>query len=534
MAHSTAYGLVLIILSSTTFTLSASEKTITCDQSEDIELLTNNIFDLDDPQTIFLHRWANWLHIKTKEKTLINEIAFFIKKCEVSQDDLEELQRYLKSKKYIRDARVSNPESSDKIKIETWDNWSLLPTVDFGRKGGKNKYAIGIKDRNFLGLGIGVELESFTSDQRSGYKLDTHFPLFLNKNINASVRLTSNDDGGSEQVYITKEFASFDTQSAFQAGFHNYSQNDTLYKGGKIFNQFNHQQKYSTVSWKWLENDSTDDTLRFGIGFTNEQHLFSTISTPLSDTVGVLPKDREFSYPFFSAEYIQKDFRQFTNLNLINHIEDFNLGWHLTGEVGVDISKRTPSSGLIWRSSISKGFQTYHNAYWFSKVALEGEYFNSSSNSDRAMLSISNEYFHKVNEHWAGYAQNISKFSKNHFQDTPVVLGGETGLRGYPLQYGHGEHSTQFTLEARYYPKINIYKLLELGAAAFIDTGRVYKQESTSLNQSEWLTSIGIGARFYSTQTSDANVIHVDIIKPLSNDESVNGLEFRISTKHSF
>lgn len=36
--------------------------------------------------------------------------------------------------------------------------------VDFGCKGGVNKYVIGIKDRNFLGLGIDVEFEFFIND----------------------------------------------------------------------------------------------------------------------------------------------------------------------------------------------------------------------------------------------------------------------------------------------------------------------------------------------------------------------------------
>ncbi len=138
-----------------------------CNQKDKIEFKTNDIFNLEDSDTIFLHRWANFFHIKTKNKTLYNEAAFFIKKCDVSQADLEELERHLRGKKYIRDTRVSRNENSDKITVETWDNWSLMPTVDFGRKGGKNKYAIGIKDRNFLGLGIDAELESFTNEQYS-------------------------------------------------------------------------------------------------------------------------------------------------------------------------------------------------------------------------------------------------------------------------------------------------------------------------------------------------------------------------------
>jgi len=243
---------------------------VNCNQKDKIELKTNDIFNLEDPDTIFLHRWANFFHIKTKNKTLYNEAAFFIKKCDVSQADLEELERHLRGKKYIRDARVTRNENYDKITVQTWDNWSLMPSIDFGRKGGKNKYAIGIKDRNFLGLGIDSELESFTNDQRSGYKFKTHFPLFLNNNINAQINLTNSDDGTSESVFIKKGFVSFDTRNAFNIGFDNFMQVDTQYKLGKTYNKFEHIQRYSTASWQWLKNDSKEDTLRFAIGFTNE------------------------------------------------------------------------------------------------------------------------------------------------------------------------------------------------------------------------------------------------------------------------
>ncbi|AEE25449.1 hypothetical protein Glaag_4541 (plasmid) [Glaciecola sp. 4H-3-7+YE-5] len=515
--------------------LAANTTANNCNQKERVELTTNDIFNLEDPDTIFLHRWANFFHIKTKNKTLYNEAAFFLEKCDLDHEDLKELERHLRGKKYIRDARVVFKANSEKVSVETWDNWSMMPTVDFGRKGGENKYAIGIKDRNLFGLGIDAELESFTNDQRSGYKFKTHFPLFLNNNINAQINFTSSDDGTSESVFIKKDFVSFDTSNAFNIGFDNFQQIDTQYKLGATYNQFEHNQRYSTASWQWLKKDSKADTLRFGIGFTNELHEFAVINeTQNVDLISIAPPDREFIYPYLSVEYLQKDFRKLTNLNLINHIEDFNLGWNLTTQIGSDIGNTDTSPTLLWQSNLSKGIEIYEDAFWFITATFEGEMYSDSDNANRAVFSLNNEYFHKINNNWGAYLKNSSQFSENQFKDSPIVLGGESGLRGYPLQYRHGNHSTQFTAEARYYPHINIYKLVELGAAAFIDTGRVFGSSDNTTYQDSWMTSVGLGARFYSTQTSEARVIHVDIIKPLTSDANVNGVEFRITTKHSF
>lgn len=525
-------SLIVVVLSVITKDVVSSEGKGICNQKDRIDLKTNDIFDLDDSDTIFLHRWANSLHIKTKDRTIYNEMAFFLNKCEVEQADLDELERHLRSKKYIRDARVSFKSKTKRIEVETWDNWSLLPTADFGRQGGMNKFAIGLKDRNLLGLGINAEIESYNNDQRSGYAIKTHFPLFFDNNITAAIRLTSNDDGTSQSISIKKPFVSFDTQNAFSFGFDNFKQTDTQYKLGEVFNRYSHEQKASSVSWEWLDSDTNESTLRYGFGFTNEQHEFYDIN--VIDGTSKPPLNREFSYPFIRVQFLQKDFKKLKNINLINHIEDFNLGWQFSASIGTDIGKTDTSPELIWRSNVSKGMEVQGESYWLFNASLSGEYYRRFQENNRVVLNLENQYLHRINEHWAAYFKNSNQISNNQFKDDPVVLGGESGVRGFPLQYIHGKHTTQFTFEARYYPHINIYKLLEVGGAAFIDTGRVFESTDNSLYSDDWMTSIGIGARLYSSHTSEARVIHVDIIKPMTSDKNVKGIEFRITTSQSF
>ena len=302
-------------------------------------------------------------------------------------------------------------------------------------------------------------------------------------------------------------------------------------------NQYNHKQDFITANWEWLHQDSATDTLRFGIGYSQEKHTFleiteSSLTNKPSNVV--LPADRTFNYPFVSVEYLQKDYRKLTNLNVINQIEDFNLGWNATATVGYDFSQNETSPTVIWQSHLSKGYAVFDDAYWLIDAFFEGELYSNSHVENRLLLNINTEYFHKFNDRWGAYFKNANQFSKNQFLDSPIVLGGESGVRGYPLQYQHGEHSTQFTVEARYYPHINIYKLLELGGAAFLDTGRMFGQSELSQNTSPWMTSVGLGARFFPPHSSEARVIHVDIIKPLSSAPNVNSVEFRITTKQSF
>tara|TARA_R110001583_G_scaffold194959_1_gene367964 strand:- start:15822 stop:17423 length:1602 start_codon:yes stop_codon:yes gene_type:complete len=504
-----------------------------CDETNNVDFLIHDIFNLDDPNSIFLHHWANFFHIKTKEITLQNESAFFLSKCQVQSDDIAELERHLRQQKYIREAIVSQ-DKNDRVKVETWDNWSLMPTVDFGRKGGVNKYSIGIKDRNLFGLGIDSEVEYFSNNQRTGYKFDTSFPLFLNKNITASVRLTSNDDGNSEAIFLNKNFVSFDTKQAYKIGFDNFRQIDSQFQNGLTVAEYNHEKSLKTIQWKWLLSDSNTTTFRYGVGYTTEKHIFTDVILPNFIQTNFIPQDRDYNYPFLLAEYLQKDYRKLTNFNLINQIEDFNLGWHISTLIGRDFSKNHQSPDLIFSLSATKGFQVFNSGYLFIDTKYEGESYSDRIGNDRYLLSFSTEYYQKINDSWGAYFKNINVFSKNQFLDRPVELGDDSGVRGYPLQYQHGERTAQFTAEVRYYPHINIYKLFELGGAAFFDAGKAFGDTQIPNINKSLLTSVGLGARFYSTHSSDAQVIHVDLVKPISTDVNVNGVEIRITTKHSF
>tara|TARA_R110000868_G_scaffold120478_1_gene319975 strand:- start:40968 stop:42512 length:1545 start_codon:yes stop_codon:yes gene_type:complete len=512
---------------------SSAEENTYCNQSNNTTIITNNIFDLEEDGTIFIHKIGNFFHIKTKDKTIINESSFFMDKCQVTNEDLNELERHLRSKKYIQSASVTRDDEG-KVIIETFDTWSLMPTVDFGRKGGKNSSAAGIKERNLLGLGIDTEIEYFDNDQRTGYKFDTEFPFILQNNTSIKTRFTNNDDGGSESVFIQKKFASFDTKNSYNIGFNNFRQIDTQYEIGEKSKQYNHDKDFSTASWRWLHEDTQTDTIRLGIGITKEHHLFSSTPPPLISKDSNIPLDRKFNYPFITFEYLQKDYRELTNFNLISNVEDFNFGWNFNANIGGNVFNDADTPSIIFQANSSTGFDLANNSIIFSNVLLESEIYDKSKQKNRLLLTFETEYYKKINDRWGGYLKNRTTLSKNQHLDSPVVLGDKTGVRGFPLQYQHGDHSTQFTFETRYYPHINIYKLLELGGAFFIDTGRVYGRTELSQQKNPWMTSIGIGARFYSVQSSEAKVIHIDLTKPITSDPNADGIEFRITTKHSF
>jgi len=58
--------------------------------------------------------------------------------------------------------------------------------------------------------------------------------------------------------------------------------------------------------------------------------------------------------------------------------------------------------------------------------------------------------------------------------DNQILLGGDNGLRGYPLRYQDGTARALWTVEQRFFTDWYPFRLFRVGAAVFFDTGRTW------------------------------------------------------------
>jgi hypothetical protein len=517
-----------------------SDEKSRCDTSQPkIVFKPQTIFDESDEGITFLHRWANAIHIDTKIITLENEATFFINKCMKTDADMAELERHLRSRKYLRDAEVNADENEESITITTWDNWSLMPTVSFGRKGGMNTYSFGIKERNLLGLGIDTEIQSYQNTQRSGYKLRATIPLFQKQNTSVQLGFADNDDGQKRSLFLHKIFAGFHTKTAYHLGFNEESRNDTLFQNGHDQSVFGHDIRFKEASYAWLNFNDNSRLLRYRLGITQDKDTFSELSNVQSSDLSspaltdVQPEDRDLLYPWLAFEYIEKDFRKLTNVHLITQIEDFNHGWQLSSRLGIGNGNKDNSAWTVWRMHVKKGFNLHNNALLLLDLALANDIYQKRDS--RLLVKISGEYFYQLNKSWGFYLSNNNVASTNQYLDQPVTMGGNTGLRGFPLQYQHGQNSIKVTSEIRYYPEINLFKLFDLAGVAFVDAGRTYGESTVKNIEEGWLGSAGLGLRLHSPHSGGNHpIIHIDFAFPQSDNPDINRFEIRVQAKKSF
>lgn len=118
--------------------------------------------------------------------------------------------------------------------------------------------------------------------------------------------------------------------------------------------------------------------------------------------------------------------------------------------------------------------------------------------------------------------------------DNLVDIGGDNGLRGYPLRYQTGDSKLLFTVEERYFTDWYPLKIARVGGAVFADVGRTWGSNPLGTEPVGWLKNVGFGLRLVPTRASGRDVIHIDFAFPLDGDVSIDSFQFIIETKASF
>ncbi|MBY6018299.1 hypothetical protein [Ferrimonas balearica] len=497
----------------------------TCGPDPQYQFISHNVFDPTLPGYTWVHRFANQLHITTRPVTLENEVAGFTP-CEEDVDDLYELERYLRARPYLRDAQVQEHTRSDGerlIEVQTWDTWSLLPTISFSREGGENSGSFGIKDSNFLGLGIDTELLYFSNYERTGYLLDLKTPLFLKQNLRLALTLADTDDGRQAAFSLTRPFVAKDTRYAWAVAMNDEKREDSIRQGNGQVNEYARAALQYRGWYGWSPGEQNDAVWRYQVGLSRDKMTFGAIE----ETV-LVPQDRDQVVAWFRSHYQQDRFTERTNVFLINSYEDINLGLDIGLRVGWDTRNSNPQGD----AQLAFGLDLHPNLLWLTKLA--GEVEEREDGKTRLYGQWRQELFYRFSEPVRFYAKTVLTGSDNTYIDQPVTLGGDTGMRGYPLQYQHGDWHWLASAEARYYPSITLFQLAEMGAAMFYDVGRSYGGSPYPDNPEGALQSVGAGLRFYLSRAGSRNVVHLDFARPINDDPEVNRWEWRVEVRNHF
>ena len=157
-----------------------------------------------------------------------------------------------------------------------------------------------------------------------------------------------------------------------------------------------------------------------------------------------------------------------------------------------------------------------------------------SGDAKNALLTTSVRYYRKQSEKRLFFATLSATAGHALDLDNPVELGGDSGLRGYPLRYQSGDSRFLLSVEQRYFWDWYPLRLFRVGGAIFADVGRTWGDHPVGGEELGWLKDVGFGLRFAPTRTVSRKIVHLDIAFPLDGDPSIDDVQIVLESKKSF
>jgi hypothetical protein len=500
----------------------------------EIRVLNENIFDTDDPEeNKRLYRWANRLHVRTQEG-VIRRALLFRSGERVSVSLIEETERVLRSTRYLYDVRLRPLAYHDgvvDIEVATRDTWTLNPGLSFGRSGGANSGGINLSEYNLLGTGIAVGYGHSNNVDRSGDEFRIADDHVFGDWTSASYSRSRNSDGKQESGAVVRPFYALDTRWMMGAKASRDDRIESIYNAGNIASQYRHRQNLTEVIAGWSTGRVQGWVTRYSVGMIAEEDRYAL--EPGLVAPAALRADQKRVGPFFRFEVIEDRFEKLENRNLIGRPEFFALGLVSAIQLGrASVGLGSSRDAWLYSASVSRGFVPGPGQTLIASAAINGQSVGGQVAGQR--LGAAAQYYLPQASRWVFYAAVAADCLQNPDVNDALLLGGDNGLRGYPLRYQSGLRRALFTIEERVYSDLYLWRLIRVGAAAFFDLGHAWGGTLVNNENPGRLRDAGVGLRILSDRAALSNVLHLDLAFPLDTVPGMKRVQFQVKLKASF
>jgi len=447
---------------------------------------------------------------------------------------LHESERLLRKQKYLFNARIipfRKCGNTVDILVVTRDTWSLVPIISFSSQGGHSKTKYGVRDTNFLGSGKRISIVQETGYDDTSTLLVYDDPNTLGTTYQMRLEYEDSVEGSRREFELNKPFFSLDTEYAFGMRWQNRIQNIELYQLTESINQFKQDisERSFYLGYLYDNNETWYRRLLFGYDRIRKNHYVSEVNP---DQTNFIPEDKIYSYPWFGISVVEDDFAKYKNLNFMDVDEDINLGSSFLARIGWSGEEQLATNDAIYFNlAADKAFAPWDDTLLTLSFAAEGFWNTHSSTKQDTYLKFDSKYFTFSGDQSRSYFH----LSYIHYYDLPddrqIKLDGETGMRGYPLNFLTGDEALLLQYEKRWYTDWHWFQLARVGMVAYIDVGKVWNQGN---DNDLLLSDVGFGLRIMSSRAFVRNIAHIDIAFPIEQHEKADKWIFSFIVQEHF
>ncbi|MDE0661023.1 MAG: hypothetical protein F4029_14645 [Gammaproteobacteria bacterium] len=500
-----------------------------------ITVVRQDVFNPDDPaEARAAFRLANRWHIVTREG-VVRELLLFRSGDTVTAATIQETERALRSKSYLYDVRiVANrvcPARGDRsagvavidLIVVTRDVWSLSPELSVTRTGGVDRVRAGVSEINLAGSGSELDLTVFENLDRQGVSASYTDANLGRSRVGIRLRYDDTDDGELLEAGIGRPFYALSVRRSWNTYVLRSSSLQGLYRGGGRTESFRRDYRLAQVSSGWSQGRRAGWVNRLVAGVTLEDWRHAPAPT---QEAPVGPGSRRFVYPWMSFHRIEDEYAQVRNVDRVQTTEDVYLGRRYDLMLGY----APDGDGHLVASAEFRDGRVRGDDGLLRYGAHASGYWNTATGQpENAIARVWARYRHRQARRWALILDGEATVTDGLTADQQVLIGGSSGLRGYPNRYQAGTRAYRFTAEERFYTDLYPLRILRIALAGFVDVGRAWGWH----DDTEMLANVGVGFRFESTRTNRKLVYHLDVAFPVVDGPGVSGVEVTLTSKRS-
>ncbi len=503
----------------------------------EILIRAENVFDpAREEEDKFLFRLANRLHVPTRSSVVEHKLLF----REGDPYDprvLRETGRYLRSLDYLYDARVVPVRYHGNrvdVLVVTRDVWTLSPGAGFERSGGENSFQLSLQEANLLGTGRFLELKYSDDPDRSTQRFRFVDTSLLGSRAELRLWYANTSDGHRRVFDLEQPFYALDSHWGAATKLISDQRQERIYRQGDIVQRFDHESTFGEIRGGLSKGLVGDRANRWLVGFTYDRDRFGSDDDSVAGLP--IPLDRTLSYIWLGFESIEDEFIETRNMDQLARTEDWNLGTELRARLGWSSpTLGADKSQAIFSMAMRSGWQPGQGSNVFFSGYVDGRWGGEGHEN----VTVGGEmrfYLRNFGRHRL-HATVRADAAWNLDPERQLLLGGDSGLRGYPLRFQDGDRRFLISLEQRFYTNWEVFNLIHVGAAVFLDMGRAWTTGEHFSGEDRppdlgLLRDVGLGLRISSSRSAKGRMVHLDVAWPLDGD--TDKIQWLITSRKTF
>src|SRR5581483_72104 len=451
-----------------------------------------------------------------------------------SQHAIEESARILRADSYFYDASIVPVRYHDgkvDVLVTTRDVWTLDPGFNYSRSGGTNSTGVYVEELNLAGTGSRVSISHQSAVDRSQSGVSFANMHSFGTWTAVALNYAQLSDGLMRSAVINSPFYSLETRHAGGVIAQADDHVDYLYDRGEVIDKFHDHGVFTQAYVGWSAGLQNGWVRRWSAGVTYDERRFYALPSWTGPTL--LPQDRKFVYPWIRFDLVQDRYVKLENRDQIGRTEDFYLGTSATLRLGwADAGLGSYRSALLFHAAAGHGAMLSEAATLIATSVFTGRVEDGTLHN--GVLDAAIRYYLQESKSWLFFTTAHAAKGWRLDLENQLLLGGDNGLRGYPLRYQDGTGRALFSVEERWFSEWFPFRLFRMGAAVFADVGRTWGNAPLAAPGLGMLEDAGFGLRFGNARSGFGNVVHVDVAFPLHTRPGVDKAQFLVQTQASF